>query len=101
MIKILCFFLCFGSVFTRNIDDEKIDLSHFDSALFGEPIESNVMNRARRFGNPEEHGPYLEGDLLMPTGRNGVKLESQRWRNGEVPYEIRGSFSECLIGFSK
>lgn len=100
MIIILCVFVCFATTFAQNRDDEKIDLSHFGMKIYGEPI-NNDRNRARRFGNPEEHGPYLEGDLLTPiSGRNGINLEAARWLNGVVPYEIKRGFSEfsnCLF----
>lgn len=48
-------------------------------------------------GNPEEKGPYAEGDILMPLdqqGRNGLSAESARWLNGVIPFEINGNFSE-------
>lgn len=79
---------------TQNLGDV-IDLSHFGSRIFGSPVENDQNNFNGFRGNAEEQGPYLEGDLLIPTdAKNGMKLESLRWKNGEVPFEIRGSFSE-------
>lgn len=83
-------------------DDDSIDLIQFGSKLFGKPVE---IADARLSGdNPEEVSSYLQGDLLMPITdddglhsdktRNGMRAESSRWRGGEVPFEIRGSFSE-------
>jgi hypothetical protein len=79
-------------------DDSVIDLSHLGSRLYGRP--KIVVQQARvlseNFGNPEEKGPYLEGDLLVPRtfARNGVKNEALKWKGGEVPYVISGRFSE-------
>jgi hypothetical protein len=80
--------------------DDRIDLSYFGAALFGNPIESDEKLTVAEHTNAEELGPYLEGDLLMPTSRNGMKAESLRWKNGEVPYEIRGNFSKFAAFFS-
>lgn len=46
--------------------------------------------------NPEEHGSYYEGDILFPKEyeKNGMKRESLRWKNGVIPFQIRGSYSE-------
>lgn len=46
--------------------------------------------------NPEETGPYYEGDILYPKSqqRNGLANESFRWKNGVVPIEMRGLFSK-------
>lgn len=63
--------------------------------IYGKPIAHNTKNNNRKYGNPEEHGPYLEGDLLFPmNGKNGIKSVPSRWKNGEIPFEIRGSYSE-------
>lgn len=88
--------------FCRNIesvdDDNSINLIQLGSKLFGKPVEVREMGELD--GNPEEYGPYLQGDLLIPLSststdeRNGMKSESFRWKKGEVPFEIRGSFSE-------
>lgn len=77
-----------------NEEEETIDLKHLGPLLFGKPIENNglVINTNVNF---EEVGPYLEGDLLVPViSRNGMKSESLRWKKGEIPYVIRGRFSE-------
>lgn len=75
-------------------NDDIINLSHFGSQIFGIPIENDGKSFSKN-GNPEEQGPYLEGDLLIPTSdKNGVTAQSLRWENGVVPYLIRGSFSE-------
>lgn len=74
-----------------------IDLTQFGLEMYGKPIAHHSRMNEKRYGNPEEQGPYLEGDLLIPlNSKNGIKLESYRWKNKEVPYEIRGSFSEFL-----
>lgn len=49
--------------------------------------------------NPEETGPYLEGDIIdngelhRTLQRNGVLSQSLRWPKGIIPYEIKGTFS--------
>lgn len=45
-------------------------------------------------GNPEEQGPYFEGDLIMTEGRNGVTSTEQLWTKAIVPFQIAGSFSK-------
>lgn len=78
--------------------DTVIDLSHFGARLFGSPVENDKRTWNELDGNAEEQGPYLEGDLLIPSHeKNGMKSESLRWKNGEVPFEIHGSFSEFVL----
>lgn len=54
--------------------------------------------------NPEETGPYLEGDIngeadeYLKHLRNGIVSTSYRWPGGKVPYEIQGSFSSQQLG---
>lgn len=79
-------------------EDDSIDLSHFGTDIYGKPIAQNSRSFASQHGNPEERGPYLEGDLLIPvSSKNGIKSTASRWVNGEVPFEILGSFSEYPI----
>jgi hypothetical protein len=95
--KTLNFFIAFliSSAIGRPQSDEKIDLSQLGSELYGNPVENNGTIVLDEKKNPEEFGPYLEGDLLVPLkARNGMKSESLRWRNGEIPYVIRGRYSE-------
>lgn len=83
------------SMHVHIVDDDTIDLSQFGSRLFGKPVQIDSEKFSSTYGNPEELGPYLEGDLLIPSeARNGMKAESLRWKNGLVPFEIRGSYSE-------
>lgn len=79
----------------KSINDDRIDLSFLGTKIFGSPIENDGQIYKNHKGNAEEVGPYLEGDLLIPSvGRNGMKSEALRWKNGEVPFEIHGNFSE-------
>lgn len=81
--------------YAKSINDDRIDLSFLGTKLFGQPVENDGQVFKNHKGNAEEVGPYLEGDLLIPTvGRNGMKHEALRWKNGEVPFEIHGNFSE-------
>lgn len=81
-------------------DDDSIDLIQLGSKLFGKPVE--IADTEEVADNPEESSSYLQGDLLIPISdvgnRNGMRAESYRWRKGEVPFEIRGSFSESFLG---
>ncbi|XP_017786375.1 PREDICTED: zinc metalloproteinase nas-4-like [Nicrophorus vespilloides] len=43
--------------------------------------------------NIEETGKYFEGDIILPSGRNGLIDANTHWDNGIVPYEILGSFT--------
>jgi hypothetical protein len=98
LISILIFFA--SLIHLIFCDDDVIDLSHLSSKLFGKPIENSGKIENNFDENFEELGPYLEGDLLIPSdARNGMKTESLRWKNGEIPFEIRGSFSK--LGFNK
>lgn len=79
--------------------DTVINLSHLGSKLYGNPDYDFGRQRTINIDeNLEENGPYLEGDLLVPLNlaKNGMKSESLRWKNGEIPYVIRGKFSECF-----
>lgn len=100
-IHILCCFylictlpLCIRTYSVAGDEEETIDLSELGSKLFGSPNFEFAKNLST--DHPEEEGPYVQGDLLVPTNgnlRNGMKSEALRWKNGEVPYVIRGRFS--------
>jgi hypothetical protein len=78
-------------------DDEVIDLSSLGRDLFGLPdYEYGKRMNMSECENPEECGRYLQGDLLVLKSdqRNGMNSEAVKWRNGEVPYVMRGKFSE-------
>ena len=96
---ILCYFcvICTLALCIRSQpveDDETIDLSHLGSKLFQNP--DYEFSKDLSADHPEEQGPYLQGDLLIPRGnaKNGMKSETYRWKNGEIPYVIRGRFSK-------
>lgn len=81
-------------------DDDRIDLSQIGWRLYGRPMDNTHRMHVQYWGNPEERGPYFEGDLLNPNSpKNGIKHESLRWKNREIPYEIRG-FSEFVFLFT-
>lgn len=95
-MRTLSFFVAFFvTINARPQNDETIDLSRLGSNLYGTPVKNNGTITIDPMKNPEEFGPYLEGDLLVPKlARNGMKSESLRWKNGELPYVIRGRYSE-------
>lgn len=47
--------------------------------------------------NPEELGDYLEGDIMFKsaTGKNGLVELSSRWKDGVIPYVIKGPYNEA------
>ncbi|KAG5682266.1 hypothetical protein PVAND_011630 [Polypedilum vanderplanki] len=102
---VLCCFIIIYTlqqlVFTSPIESEDvidvIDLSHLGARLYGKPDYNfgKEFNTININDNPEEKGPYLEGDLLMlqNLSRNGMKNEVLRWKGGEIPYIIRGKFN--------
>ena len=47
--------------------------------------------------NPEEQGPYFEGDIIFPNARASLSRPAKKWRKGIIPYEITGSFSKTLV----
>lgn len=100
MWKLVVLLLCNLCLKVHGNEDEVIDLSRFGERLYGQPVLSTARG-LRSTDNPEEQGPYIEGDILVPlqdnSTRNGMKTESLRWRSGVVPFEIRGSFSNDLI----
>lgn len=94
---VLCCFNILQQGSAKSISDDRIDLSFLGVKIFGRPIENDGQIFKGHSGNADEIGPYLEGDLLIPTnGRNGMKPEALRWKNGEVPFEIHGNFSKLL-----
>jgi hypothetical protein len=94
--QILCFFAVFIQILA-NQDEGVIDLMQFGAKLFGNPVKNDGSLVNNPNINPEEIGPYVEGDLLVPIqSKNGMTKESLRWKNGEVPYVIKGRFSELM-----
>ncbi|XP_060533365.1 hatching enzyme 1.2-like [Cylas formicarius] len=74
-----------------------VDLSYLGDRLFKTPSEETgkiVENwNATSEYNPEELGEYAEGDIVFPKkGRNGLIAEASRWKDGVIPYEIKGPY---------
>ncbi|KAI8121830.1 hypothetical protein FF38_00332 [Lucilia cuprina] len=61
--------------------------------------DSDEMFDIDNMDNPEETGPYLEGDIKGAAAdffsilRNGVVSTAYRWPQAIVPYEIEGNFA--------
>lgn len=78
---------------------DEIDISRYDEAIYDKPsLETGKLvsewNEDMEV-NPEELGEYLEGDILFQKRtKNGLVALSTRWRNGVVPYVIKGPYSE-------
>lgn len=54
-------------------------------------------SEAEHFGNPEEQGPYFEGDIILPIGRAFFTRQARKWDDGVIPFEISGSFSKFIL----
>lgn len=84
-------------------NDFAIDLSEFGAKIYGSPSKAagellaNVADLNNT--NPEELGPYLEGDVLIPRAepRSGMRAMSYRWSQGRIPFAITGSFSDAEV----
>ncbi|GJQ78102.1 hypothetical protein Trydic_g2440 [Trypoxylus dichotomus] len=78
---------------------DEIDLGRYGNANFLEPsLETgkrvSEWNEKSQV-NPEELGEYLEGDVLFQGGgKNGLVDLSYRWKDGVVPYVIKGPYKE-------
>lgn len=82
----------------------ELDLSIYGSSLYRIPDYGKTARLLEEYipekssVNPEELGPYIEGDILIPQTsvilKNGLLSRSSRWPNGIVPYEIGGDFRE-------
>ena len=57
----------------------------------------NVWEESEKVGNPEEQGTYFEGDIINIEARNDVDLDSRMWKDGIIPYELRGSFCKLIL----
>ncbi|XP_065173105.1 zinc metalloproteinase nas-8-like [Atheta coriaria] len=106
MLKCLTIFTIWASVvFAAPAEHTKmINLSFLGSAPLGSPSRE-TGRRLEGFDpaaddavNPEELGEYFEGDILFPNGRNGLIAEVSHWKDGIIPYEIRGSFNQRELG---
>uniref|UniRef100_A0A1I8M9I8 Metalloendopeptidase n=1 Tax=Musca domestica TaxID=7370 RepID=A0A1I8M9I8_MUSDO len=83
-------------------DPNVLDLSIYGSSLYRIPDYNKTARLLEEYEpesaavNPEELGPYVEGDILMPQTsvilKNGLISTSTRWPNGIVPYEIGAQF---------
>lgn len=82
-------------------DTNEIDLAPYGGQLYGHPDgafgeQLRNWNASQNKSNPEELGPYYEGDMLVPINRNaprnGMVSKSYRWPNAIIPYEIVGPY---------
>lgn len=79
-----------------------IDFTELEPRLYGSPspeagelVSTANMNNT----NPEELGPYLEGDILIPRPRpkSGLRSGARRWSQGTIPYEISPDFDAADV----
>jgi hypothetical protein len=83
----------------NDLDDE-IKSSRLGFVAFGRPDEetgARLDQWTPGKQNPEELGSYYEGDILVPRerlGRNGIALTTYRWKNGQIPYVIKGPYTQ-------
>lgn len=85
-----------GCIAALPLTDENIVLNE-PSEIGGRILETWLKDGM--IGNPEEQGPYFEGDLIMTEGRNGVTSTEQLWTKAIVPFQIAGSFSKKKTNF--
>ena len=52
-----------------------------------------IIVGTNRRGNPEERGPYFEGDIIRSRFKQ-LRKSPNLWSNGTVPYQISGTFSK-------
>lgn len=77
-----------------------LDLSRYGSEIYNSHDEAagKMLTKwleLKGRGNAEEQGTYFEGDIVIDArGRNGVIAIAEKWNNGKIPYEVRGSFSK-------
>lgn len=96
--------VCAVGVNSAPLEDELrgVDLSHLGERIFKKPT-NETGKRLEQWdpeseANPEELGEYAEGDILFPSEtRNGLIASTFRWKNGVIPYEINGRFTQEQI----
>jgi hypothetical protein len=87
-LKEFCLVLCIFTIHAFPADDP-VELSKRAGKMLNDWVESGKM------GNPEEQGPYFEGDIMLPKdARGGIIKTSAKWKDAKVPYVLEGSFSE-------
>ncbi|XP_069691394.1 zinc metalloproteinase nas-13-like isoform X2 [Periplaneta americana] len=99
--------LLISSAFSFPLEDENAlqpEIVMFrETTLYDEQVVREAGLRVANWKNdseinPEELGPYTEGDIMMQNTRNGLTAQSARWPKGIVPYEIAGYFSSADLG---
>lgn len=76
-----------------------IDLSEYGTKIYGFPSTEageRLLTADLNKTNPEELGPYLEGDVLIPypLSRSGMRSRSLRWSRGRIPYVLSEDLSD-------
>lgn len=79
-------------------DGEEIPTAQYGARMYGLPdleFGKKLDELDVTQTNPEEIGPYLEGDMLIPgpVPKNGIVGNAYRWPNGRIPYVIAPTFS--------
>ncbi|CAG9807549.1 unnamed protein product [Chironomus riparius] len=83
LLKVLCL--------VESYPSNKIPCTKSDIGI--KPCEASrkIILGMNRRGNPEERGPYFEGDIIRSRNKQ-LKKPPKLWINGIVPYEISGTF---------
>ncbi|KAG5672807.1 hypothetical protein PVAND_002899 [Polypedilum vanderplanki] len=87
-------FLFLIVVFYHEAETFKLDLSKIIST--SDESSGKALNNWNilKSGNAEEQGNYFEGDIILNLDqRNGIRLPTQKWDKGIIPYKIEGGFS--------
>lgn len=97
--------LSFILIFCSHIESFPVNRNQCDQSKVSvkpsaesQKILIGYYERNRR-GNPEERGPYFEGDIIRPRFKMSQK-PPQIWKNGTVPYQIAPSFSKFNLIFT-
>lgn len=82
-----------------NDEDAIIPIAKYGARIYGLPDPEAgkiVENLDVTQQNPEEVGPYLEGDMLIPEilAKNGIIGNAYRWPGGRIPYVIDDGFNQ-------
>ncbi|KAL7645895.1 UNVERIFIED_CONTAM: hypothetical protein RMT77_002792 [Armadillidium vulgare] len=57
-------------------------------------VHSKSISSDKNYGNPDEWGPYFQGDMRFPEGRVAIRDERYKWPNATVPYKFSDDFDE-------
>ena len=95
---ILIFFITHSHVHSYPSEKNLLQQSNFamEPSIFAGRMLTK-WSETEHLGNPEEQGPYFEGDIITSNGRASFNRPARKWNNGIIPYEISESFSKSRL----